>query len=340
MIVGCHASRTRIDPDDNLCDERGRLNRSAVGWSRRPLHACNLEGRWLRKKRWNYWAVTTETHLFSATVSHLDYAAVVFVYFLDFETEWFHEQTVLAPLGAGVQMPETVTGDIDFRSSGLAVRMNDDGRQIQLAVDSRNFGGRPLRAEFAVRRPDGHESINVVIPWSDDTFQFTSKQPALPATGVVELGAERIGFDGFACLDYGRGIWPYSSTWNWASGSGVQDGRTVGLNLGGRWTDGTDMTENGLVVDGVATKISDDLVFEYDSKDFMKPWRIRTAVTDAVDLEFVPFFERVAKTNALIIRSEVHQMIGRFRGRVVTAEGETLKIDGLVGWAEEHHARW
>src|SRR5690606_14590603 len=87
-------------------------------------------------------------HLFSATVSHLDYAAVVFVYFLDFETKWFHEQTVLAPLGAGVQMPETVTGDIDFRSSGLAVRMNDDGRQIQLAVDSRNFGGRPLRADL------------------------------------------------------------------------------------------------------------------------------------------------------------------------------------------------
>ncbi len=323
-----------------LCDDRGRLNPAAVGWSRQPLHVGNLRGRWLRKKRWNYWAITTDTHLFSVTISNLDYAAVVFVYFLDFVTKAFHEQTVLAPLGAGVFMPETVTGALEFRSSRLDVLMNDDGRQVLLRVNSRDFGGRTLAAEFTVHRPDGYESINVVIPWADDTFQFTSKQPALPAAGSVQLGDERIDFEGFACLDYGRGIWPFSSTWNWASGSGVQNGRTIGLNLGGRWTDGTGMTENGLVVDGVATKIGDDLLFEYDSSDFMRPWRIRTAGSDAVDLEFVPFFERVAKTNALIVRSEVHQMIGRFRGRVTTAAGETLAVDGLVGWAEEHRARW
>lgn len=323
-----------------LCDDRGRLNPAAVGWSRQPLHVGNLRGRWLRKKRWNYWAITTDTHLFSVTISNLDYAAVVFVYFLDFATKAFHEQTVLAPLGAGVFMPETVTGALEFRSSRLDVLMNDDGRQVLLRVNSRDFGGRTLAAEFTVHRPDGYESINVVIPWADDTFQFTSKQPALPAAGSVQLGDERIDFEGFACLDYGRGIWPFSSTWNWASGSGVRNGRTIGLNLGGRWTDGTGMTENGLVVDGVATKIGDDLLFEYDSSDFMRPWRIRTAGSDAVDLEFVPFFERVAKTNALIVRSEVHQMIGRFRGRVTTAAGETLAVDGLVGWAEEHRARW
>lgn len=323
-----------------LCDDRGRLNPAAVGWSRQPLHVGNLRGRWLRKKRWNYWAITTDTHLFSVTISNLDYAAVVFVYFLDFVTKAFHEQTVLAPLGAGVFMPETVTGALEFRSSRLDVLMNDDGRRVLLRVNSRDFGGRTLAAEFTVHRPDGYESINVVIPWADDTFQFTSKQPALPAAGSVQLGDERIDFEGFACLDYGRGIWPFSSTWNWASGSGVQNGRTIGLNLGGRWTDGTGMTENGLVVDGVATKIGDDLLFEYDSSDFMRPWRIRTAGSDAVDLEFVPFFERVAKTNALIVRSEVHQMIGRFRGRVTTAAGETLAVDGLVGWAEEHRARW
>src|SRR5690554_378675 len=114
----------------NLCDESGRLNRAAVGWSRHPLHVGNLRGRWLRKKRWNYWAVTTDTHLFSVTVSNLDYAAVVFVYWLDFGTKAFHEQTVLVPLGAGVHMPETVTGRIEFRSSRLHVLMDDDDLQV------------------------------------------------------------------------------------------------------------------------------------------------------------------------------------------------------------------
>lgn len=99
------------------------------------------------------------------------------------------------------------------------------------------------------------------------------------------------------------------------------DGDTVTLqatsrDFGGRWTDGTGMTENGLVVDGVTTKIGDDLRFEYDDTDFMRPWRIRTATSDQVDLQFVPFFERVAATNALIVRSVVHQMIGHFHGQV------------------------
>jgi hypothetical protein len=59
-----------------------------------------------------------------------------------------------------------------------------------------------------------------------------------------------------------------------------------------------------------------------------------------LDLVFTPFFERVAKTDALILKSEVHQMLGRYKGRVVTDEGKTLEISDLVGWAEEHNARW
>ena len=36
----------------NLCDPEGNLNPEAVGWSRHPLHHCNLRGHWPRKKRW------------------------------------------------------------------------------------------------------------------------------------------------------------------------------------------------------------------------------------------------------------------------------------------------
>ena len=61
----------------DLCLPNGRLNPAAVGWSRTPLHRCNLNGRWPRKKRWNYWAITTDTHLFSVTVTNLDYAGLL-----------------------------------------------------------------------------------------------------------------------------------------------------------------------------------------------------------------------------------------------------------------------
>ena len=58
-----------------------------------------------------------------------------------------------------------------------------------------------------------------------------------------------------------------------------------------------------------------------------------------LDLEFTPFIERVAKANLLLITSEVHQMFGRYRGTVITDDGEVIRLDNLIGWAEEHRAR-
>jgi hypothetical protein len=33
-------------------------------------------------------------------------------------------------------------------------------------------------------------------------------------------------------------------------------------------------------------------------------------------------------------------MFGRYTGSVISDVGESVEIDGLIGWAEEHHARW
>src|SRR3970282_1775300 len=100
----------------------------------------------------------------------------------------------------------------------------------------------------------------------------------------------------YGCLDYGRGVWPEHTIWNWGSASGMQQGHLVGLNLGGKWTDGTGMTENGICVDGRLTKISEALIFEYDRAALIQPWRVRSAATDHIDLRFTPEFERVSSS--------------------------------------------
>jgi hypothetical protein len=33
-------------------------------------------------------------------------------------------------------------------------------------------------------------------------------------------------------------------------------------------------------------------------------------------------------------------MFGKYNGTVITDDGERIKIRDLVGFAEEHHARW
>ncbi|BAD39579.1 conserved hypothetical protein [Symbiobacterium thermophilum IAM 14863] len=160
-----------------LCDDRGRLNPDAVGWSRRPLHRCNLRGHWLRKKRWNYWAITTETHLFSLTVTDLDYAGLGFAYFLDFGTGDFTEQTVLHLLGRGLTLPDDVEGEVRFDDEKMRLYMYDDGETVRLTAASPDFGGVPMQADFTVTRPPEQESVNVVIPWSRHRL---SRRPCRP----------------------------------------------------------------------------------------------------------------------------------------------------------------
>lgn len=329
----------------DLCLPNGRLNPAATGWSRRPLHRCNLSGRWPRKKRWDFWGVTTDTHMFAITYGGTDYVGVVTVSFLDYAAGKRVEHTRLLPLARGMRFPDTVGGgDLRFSAPDLQASISEESGGTRLAGAFHTRNGRRLEAEVLVARPPGHESLNVVIPWSATCFQFTSKQNTRPATGTAVLDGTTYRFgpenQAYGCLDYGRGIWPYDTVWNWASASGRQGGRVVGLNLGGQWTDGTGATENGLCIDGVLHKIGEDLVWEYDRRDFRRPWRIRAPQSGRVDLEVVPRVEESARLDLLLVRTELHWVLGDFHGTVVGDSGERWRLDGLTGWAEEHRARW
>ena len=302
-----------------LCGSDGRLNRQAVGWSRHPLHTCNLPAS-LRRKKWNYWAVTNNDLLFSATIADIERLQLAGAYIFDRRTQRHIEKVVLVPANT-IAVPETVGGDMMIEHPDMRVALTHEGPGTRIRV----------------------EAPNVVIPWTDVQFQYTSKQNTLPASGYVQLGEERLDFAAlaFGCLDYGRGVWPEHTVWNWGSGSGVQGGRTVGLNLGGQWTDGTGMTENGICVDGRLTKISEHLAFEYERGAMMKPWRVRTAATDRIDLQFQPEFERVSESGRRDgFFSSAHQMFGCYSGRIVPDIGGTIEVRELFGWIEEYEARW
>lgn len=316
----------------DLCDARGRLHRAAVGWSRTPLHRANLRG-WGRTKRWEYWGLVTDTHVVGLTLSSLDYAGVEAVYVLDRATgeEIVHEATV--PLARGVELAErSGTGRSRVATGGLVLELGDepDGTRIHASAPG-------VRLDALAARPPGHESLGVVVPWSDRLFQYTVKDVARPLTGSLTVAGTAYDARGWAVLDHGRGRWPYSLTWNWAAGSGLVDGQVRGLQLGGKWTEGTGSTENALLVGTRLHKLHEEVDWDYDRADWLRPWRIHG---DRLDVTFTPFHERVARTNLLVVASETHQCFGHFTGWGVDDAGDRVSLDGLVGWAEEARNRW
>ena len=173
--AGIHLERELTEPV-RLCDSKGRLLQSSIGWSRLPLHTCNLSGHWPRKKRWNFWGVTTDRCCFSVLLSDMDYIGLAKAYFLEYGTKRFIEQTVTVPLGRGCHLPERPNQDVVFESKAMSLSFLDEEGATRVRVQSPAFGGTSLSAELLVERPTGHETLNVVIPWSEHRFNFTSKQ--------------------------------------------------------------------------------------------------------------------------------------------------------------------
>jgi hypothetical protein len=343
--------QTELTQPGTLLDPAGHL--AEVGWSRQPLLDCNLENarfyglrplQRFRMKRWDYYAIFTPRRFFSATIADLGYAGNIFVYTLDFATGELHEEGLVIPLGRGVDLPRNSTlGDARFADAraSLDFQLTPVGRRVLVSWPGFD-GGRGIQADILLHCPPDHESMTITIPIGERRFYYNRKINCLPAEGMLrygEISEELKPADSIGSLDWGRGVWEYRSYWNWASASGfLPDGRRVGLNLGCGFGDTSAATEDALILDGHIHKLG--LVkYDYTSGDYMKPWRF-TDREGRLDLEFTPFKERVAITNMGVIFSEVHQMFGRYRGRAVTDEGETVWIDNLIGFAEEHRARW
>jgi hypothetical protein len=329
----------------DLCLPDGRLDPDAIGWSRRPLHRCNLNGPWGRQKRWDYWAVSSADCALSITYADLDYLGLATVAVFDFASGRTVERGAVRPLARGFSQPDRPGGaDLRFRGWGLSLDVTEQPGGTRLQVSFGDPARRGVAADVLVRRPPGHETLNVVIPWSERRFQYTSKQNTLPAEGTVHAGGRRHALSSetgaFGCLDFGRGVWPFRTTWNWASASGVEDGRTVGLQLGGKWTDGTGLTENALCIDGRLHKIGEDLQLAYDRRDYRRPWTIEAPRSGRVRLRFVPFLEKTLKVPLGLVGAELHLCFGHFSGVVVTDDGEPVPIGHLLGWAEEFRGRW
>mgnify|MGYP001101558306 CR=1 FL=1 len=77
-------------------------------------------------------------------------------------------------------------------------------------------------------------------------------------------------------------------------------------------------------------RFSEDVVFSYDPNKFIKPWSIKAQLSDRVNIQFVPFYERIAKTNLLILESDDHQLFGRFSGTIIPDTGTSVQIKDII----------
>jgi hypothetical protein len=281
-------------------------------------------------KRWDYWAVMSPRELAMVLVADVDYLGVALASVLDLESGARRERVAVRPFGIGCRLPPVAGEPVRFRGLGLAI---DVAGTAPTTIRAR---GRGLELDFAITPPDGYQPLDVRVPFGGGRAQFTSKRAGMPARGrLVVDGVERaLEQPAFATLDFGRGRWPRRTRWNWAAAAGISDGRTLALNLGGQWTDGTGANENGFWIDGRLHRIGEDVRFRRDGDG----WRIDSE-SGRVALAFERRQRRKVGVELGVVGARLDWSAGRFLGKL--GDGTTeIAADGLTGWVEELDARW
>lgn len=331
----------------DLCTPDGRrLNPDAIGWSRRPLHRPNLRGRRFRTKKWDYWAIVSDEIAVGIVDADVGYLGLAHLWWGDLRTGVTGGHELTRPFARGIELPDIPgTTPLHVQSSGIEMTLSDDEHGTRLWATWTEKDGTPGTLDVMVAMPAGHESLSVVIPWSDRTFQYTIKDQARPASGILAVGDKVTTFgDGgvtaWGVLDVGRGRWPYSITWNWAGGAGVaHSGEVIGLQMGAKWTAGTGFTENAITVDGRLHKLGRELEWSYDWDHPLRPWRVRDP-RGILDVELTPALDKHGRTEALVLGTEVHQVFGSWSGHFTMPDGRDITFEGLPGFAEESRNRW
>ncbi|HEU5082025.1 MAG TPA: DUF2804 domain-containing protein [Acidimicrobiales bacterium] len=333
------------EPVDLCTPDGDRLNPAARGWSRRPLHRANLQGRFGVNKRWDYWAVLAGDVLVSSVYADVDHLGLADVWWADLATGATGGGGVVTVGNDDFDLPDVPgTAPLHVDRDGFELLYVDDEAGTRLTGTWTEPDGRPGRLDVHVALPPGHESLNVVIPWSDEVFNYTSKHQARPAVGELVVGDQRFEIGGAAgdawgVLDVGRGRWPSEITWNWGGGAGRVGDHVVGLQFGAKWTEGSGFTENGVIVDGRLSKIGRELDWQYDWDEPMSPWRI-VDPGGQLDVTLTPRHDKHSQLPGRDKGSETHQVFGTWSGSLRTDDGLELEVDGLQGFAEEARQEW
>lgn len=329
-----------------LLKEDGSLREP--GWSRQLVQRYDrsmIKAPAFRIKEWDYYLVLNEDFAGAFTVSDDGYIGLQSVSLLNFKEGWEHTETILNPFPMGrLHMPSTSEeGDTIYHDKRLHIEFRKEEGRRRILCKFRNFyQGKELDCNITLKQPQ-MDTMVIATPWKEKktAFYYNQKINCMSASGSIRYDGKTYTFNpatDFGTLDWGRGVWTYDNRWYWGSGNCRVDGKPFGFNIGYGFGDTKAASENVLHYDGKVHKL-DDVTFHIPEGDYMKPWKF-TSSDGRFEMDFQPVLDRAAKTAAVLIETDQHQVFGRMSGRAVLDDGKVIEVKDLMCFAEDVHNRY
>ena len=333
-----------------LLDEKGNLREPGYAKRLLPIYRrADIKAPVARIKEWDYYLVTNDHFAVALTIADNGYMGLDSVSFLQFDEGWQMTRSPMRAFPMGrTGLPETSAAG-DTASSGkrhaLVFRHVPGGRELTFRME--DFLNRDTIEGHLLLTQEPEESMVICTPFDKPGhFYYNQKINCMRAEGWITLGKRRIELTPdrfFGVLDWGRGVWTYHNTWYWGSASGELDGVPFGWNIGYGFGNTAAASENVLFYDGRIHKLGTvEFHIPKDEKGrnaYLNVWNF-TSDDNRFYMDFTPVLDRSALTSAIVIKSDQHQVFGRFTGRVTLDDGTVLPVRDFFGFAEKVENKW
>ena len=338
-----------ITTSSPLLDGSGNLREPGYAKRLLPIYRrADIKAPASRIKEWDYYLVANDHFAVALTIDDNGYMGLDSISFLHFDERWERTKSPMRAFPMGkTGLPESSargTTATSGRGYALVFRHVPEGRELTFHME-KFLDGQTIDGSIVLTE-EPEESMVICTPFDKPgCFYFNQKINCMRARGQVRLGEKTYVFDpadSFGVLDWGRGVWTYHNTWYWGSASGQVDGVPFGWNIGYGFGDTSAASENMLFYGGKAHKLS-QVRFHIPQRegrdDFLSPWRF-TSDDGRFEMKFDPILDRAACTDVKLIKSDQHQVFGRFTGAATLDDGTVIRVRDMIGFAEKVENKW
>ena len=277
-------------------------------------------------------------------------ASSAFIYVYNDATDELEVCEALQPLTRQTSLEGSCyQGQMLFTHPKLTVNLVFTPLQVEVMLDSQSL------AVYATLARQS-QPLAICTPTGRRGWTFTQKEPLIALAGHllikanskfnVDAQAKQIHFSEttIANLDWTLGYMRHKTNWFWTCiNSYLPDGRHFTLNLS-MGVNETGVSENACWLDGQIYYLPPVLFIRQDvDTSVQNTWRIYHQNLGwsnvDIDLTFTPMTVYKKMDNFGVIASIFEQWLGFYSGEI-RLKDEVIKIDKVMGLAEDHFAKW
>jgi hypothetical protein len=330
-----------------LLDEKGSIMNP--GWSRHMLYDYNRDDVSLKPfslKEWDYYQLQHGEWFFQIVIANISYVTNFTIMAFNTETHEVRKVDYKRPfvkkspkMPVNPEDPNVI--NITTKDFALSFKTEEHVRVLRFLANDSVYNR--IEAEIRIPiRPDEDKMV-IATPFKDRAHFFLNyKENLFGVRGFVKFGDWNIQFDeskDTGVYDWGRGSWPFDTSWYWGTASHIlEDGTRFGLNVGWGFGDLSYATEDMYFVNGKAHKIN-ALYVEQNNANFMDKWHMR-ADDGSLDLSITPYFNNYIESKAAIMHTYQNQIHAKINGIVTAEDGSKIELNDVPYFFEVTNNRW